>query len=103
MCSHGLLRSRWVGVVCICASVAIACVCASGCVGSVHPPWSWGALCVTHVKFMFCAAFTKEPWNGFWGKITPQQREDGAKDNEMDGKQSAEKRDGEEEGTKEER
>lgn len=43
-------------------------------------------LCATHVKFMFCAAFTKEPWNGFCGKITPQQREDGAKDNEMDGK-----------------
>lgn len=22
-------------------------------------------LCARHVKFMFCAAFVKEPWNGF--------------------------------------
>lgn len=40
--------------------------------------------CATHVKFMFCAAFTKEPRNGFWGKIMPRQPEDQAKDNEAE-------------------
>lgn len=33
---------------------------------------------------MFCAAFTKEPWNGFWGKIMPRQPEDQAEDNEAE-------------------
>lgn len=33
---------------------------------------------------MFCAAFTKEPWNGFWGKIMLKQWEDGPEDNEAD-------------------
>lgn len=38
----------------------------------------------THVKFMFCAAFTKGPRNGFWGKIMPRQPEDQAEDNEAE-------------------
>lgn len=40
--------------------------------------------CATHVKFMYCAALTKEAWNGFWGKIMPEQREDGAEENKTD-------------------
>lgn len=38
--------------------------------------------CAIHVKFMFCAVFTKEPQNGFWGKIKREQWEDGAEDNQ---------------------
>lgn len=40
--------------------------------GWVHPQWSVKVLtedCAMHVKFMFCAAFLNEPWNGFQGKI----------------------------------
>lgn len=46
------------------------------------------APCATHVKFMFCAAFTKESRNGFWGKIKLEQWEGGAEDNKTDEKQS---------------
>lgn len=46
-------------------------------------------LCASHVKFMFCAAFTKEPWNGFCGKIMLEQWEDGAEDNETDENRAA--------------
>lgn len=41
-------------------------------------------LCATHVKFMYCAALTKELWNGFWGKIMPEQREDRTEENKTD-------------------
>lgn len=38
------------------------------------------SLCAPHVKFMYCAALTKEPRTGFWGKIMPEQREDGTEE-----------------------
>lgn len=77
LCSPGLMGSRWVdGWMCM------------------HVCWTWEEstrrgqweywLCASHVKFMFCAAFTKEPWNGFWGKIMLKQWEDGPEDNEAD-------------------
>lgn len=33
-------------------------------------------LCAANVKFMYCAAFTKEACNGFWGKIMAVQWRD---------------------------
>ncbi len=82
LCSHGLMGSCW--VVCICSRVdERVCVCA-GLYGKSEPGVVGGSidrrLCASHVKFMFCAAFTKEPWNGFWGKITLEQWEDGTED-----------------------
>lgn len=65
--------------------------CVLGCMGRVNPPWSVGVLtedtvCATHVIFMFCAAFLKEPWNVFWGKIMLEQWEDGTEASETDEK-----------------
>lgn len=85
-CSHGLMGSCW--VVCICSRVDVrVCV---GLYGKSEPTMVRGSidrrLCASHVKFMFCAAVTKEPWNGFWGEIMPEQWEDGTEDNETDEK-----------------
>lgn len=73
---------------------AYECVCVVPC-GKNAPAMVNGSidrgLCATHVKFMFCAAFTKEPWNGFRGNIMPEQWEDGAEDSETCEKQSRER------------
>lgn len=54
-------------------------------------------LCARHVKFMFCAAFLKEPWNGFQGKIcwsngrNEQAQLDGCKTKQRNGDREREK------------
>lgn len=86
-CSPGFKRSSWVA--CVWTS---AHECVHTCVGH----WKEGTRCsqgehwryATHVKFMFCAPFTKKSLNGFWGKIMLKQWEDGAEDNKADKKQS---------------
>ena len=84
-----------------------ACVCAPGPYGKSAPAVVSESidrrLCASHVKFMSCTAFTKEAWNGFWGKIMPEQWEDGAEDNEPNEKIEPRKKERRGKDTKEER
>lgn len=64
------------------------CVCV-GLYGKSEPTVVSGSidkrLRATHVKFMYCAAFTKEPRSGFRGMIMPERR-GGQSRGKLDGK-----------------